>query len=296
MNRNVILAVVASFGAMSPATGQSVAAPDAFFSRNNPPLSATERKGVSISDRFLDDSANAIQPAPAGGGAVSFVFGATAPSIVCAVLQICDVELQAGEQVNSVNLGDTARWLVEPAVSGTGPTETQHLIIKPLDVGIETNLVVTTDRRTYHIRLRSHRSAYMARVVFSYPEDAAAKWKAVARRTEVVRSTATLPGTGEYLNKLAFNYSITGKASWKPVRVFNDGVKTIIEMPSTMSQTEAPSLLVVRKDGNPKKDKDDVMVNYRVQGDRYIVDQVFDKAILIAGVGKHQDRVVIERE
>ncbi|TXH83454.1 MAG: P-type conjugative transfer protein TrbG, partial [Thauera aminoaromatica] len=35
--------------------------------------------------------------------------------------------------------------------------------------------------------------------------------------------------------------------------------------------------------------------NYRVQGDRYIVDTIFDKAILIAGVGRSQDRVTITR-
>lgn len=38
-----------------------------------------------------------------------------------------------------------------------------------------------------------------------------------------------------------------------------------------------------------------VLVNYRVQGNRYIVDTVFDRAILIAGVGSSQDRVTISR-
>ena len=66
-------------------------------------------------------------------------------------------------------------------------------------------------------------------------------------------------------------------------------------MPSTMQQTEAPTLLVVRKDGGVFTDEETVMVNYRVQGDRYIVDTVFDKAVLIAGVGSSQDRVTITR-
>ncbi|MNP62614.1 Conjugal transfer protein [compost metagenome] len=56
-----------------------------------------------------------------------------------------------------------------------------------------------------------------------------------------------------------------------------------------------PTLLVVRKDGGWFRDDETVMVNYRVQGDRYIVDTVFDKAILIAGVGKSQDRITILR-
>ena len=66
-------------------------------------------------------------------------------------------------------------------------------------------------------------------------------------------------------------------------------------MPAAMQQTESPSLLVVRKDGGLFTDAETVMVNYRVQGDRYIVDSVFEKAILIAGVGGNQDRVTITR-
>jgi type IV secretory pathway VirB9-like protein len=72
-------------------------------------------------------------------------------------------------------------------------------------------------------------------------------------------------------------------------------VKTIIEMPRVMQQTEAPSLLVVRAGGKVTNDKDASLVNYRVQGDRYVVDQVFDEAVLIAGVGKRQERITIAR-
>jgi P-type conjugative transfer protein TrbG len=104
-----------------------------------------------------------------------------------------------------------------------------------------------------------------------------------------------MPGTREYMGNLSFEYEVSGSAAWKPVRVYNDGRKTIIQMPSTMAQTEAPALLVVRKDGGVFTDDETVMVNYRVQGDRYIVDSVFDKAILIAGVGSSQDRVTIQR-
>lgn len=49
------------------------------------------------------------------------------------------------------------------------------------------------------------------------------------------------------------------------------------------------------KDGGLFSDDETVMVNYRVHGDRYIVDNVFDKAILIAGIGPGQDRVTITR-
>lgn len=214
---------------------------------------------------------------------------------MCAVLQVCDVALQAGEQVNSIHLGDTARWTVEPAITGSGASETLHLIIKPMDVGLSTSLVVTTNRRTYHMRLRSHRTEYMPQVAFSYPEDALAKWETVRLRDQQDREANTLPQTSEYLGDLDFDYDLSGNAPWKPVRVYNDGKKTVIQMPASMAQTEAPSLLVVRKEGGLLKDDETVMVNYRIQGDRYIVDTVFNKAILIAGVGSSQDRVTISR-
>ena len=75
----------------------------------------------------------------------------------------------------------------------------------------------------------------------------------------------------------------------------NDGVKTIIQMPASMAQTEAPTLLVVRKVNGHFKNGDREMVNYRVQGDRYIVDNLFERAILVSGVGRDQSRVEITR-
>ena len=282
------------------ASATAVAAPgdnaaDLYFSSNNPTLTQQEKAAIAISQRWQKASATGIKPVDAGDGYVRFIFGAQQPSIVCAVLQVCDVALQAGEQVNSINLGDTARWTVEPAITGFGPSEVQHLIIKPMDVGLETSLVVTTNRRTYHFKLRSHRTEYMPQVAFTYPEEALAKWEALKSREQTEIKRDTIPQTGEYLGDLNFEYSVTGDVSWKPVRVYNDGVKTIIEMPKEMSQSEAPTLLVVRKEGGLFTDAETVMVNYRVQSNRFIVDTIFDKAILIAGVGKSQDRVTIQR-
>ena len=199
--------------------------------------------------------------------------------------------------MNSVHLGDTARWTLEPAITGSGPDEIQHVVIKPLDVGLETSLVITTNRRSYHLRLRSHRSEFMPRVGFSYPQQSPAQWAALRNRAVQDRKAATIPETGEYLGNLDFGYALSGDdPRWKPVRVYNDGQKTIIEMPEAMAQTEAPTLLVVRKKGGLFSDDETVLVNYRLQGRRYIVDSLFDRAILIAGVGSDQDRVTITRE
>ena len=271
---------------------------DLYFSKN-PALTKQEKAAIALTGKWRNPGSvgnnSAIKPLRGADGSIRFLFGAQQPGIVCAVLQVCDVELQAGELVNSIHLGDTARWTVEPAITGVAPTEVQHLIIKPMDVGLETSLIVTTNRRTYHFRLRSHRTEFMPRVAFTYPEDALAKWDAIKSLDARQKQERTIPQTGEYLGDLSFAYDVAGSAPWKPVRVYNNGVKTIIQMPAAMAQTEAPALLVVRKDGGLFTDDETVMVNYRVQGDRYIVDTVFDKAILIAGVGRGQDRVTITR-
>ena len=268
---------------------------DLYFSTQNPKLTPQEKAAIAIAEKWQAASATGIKPVPGTDGSIRYLFGAQEPSIVCAVLQVCDVELQAGEQVNSIHLGDTARWTVEPAITGSGLAEIQHLIIKPMDVGLETSLIVTTNRRTYHFRLRSHRTQFMPRVAFTYTEDARVKWDALKTREAKEKQERTIPQTGEYLGDLNFAYSVDGTVAWKPVRVYNDGQKTIIQMPAAMAQTEAPTLLVVRKDGGLFTDDETVLVNYRIQGDRYIVDTIFDKALLIAGVGSGQDRVVITR-
>ena len=275
------------------AAGDNLA--DLYFSNQNPKLTPQEKAAIAIAEKWQAASATGIKPVPGTDGSIRYLFGAQEPSIVCAVLQVCDVELQAGEQVNSIHLGDTARWTVEPAITGSGPAEIQHLIIKPMDVGLETSLIVTTNRRTYHFRLRSHRTQFMPRVAFTYTEDALVKWDALKTREAKEKQERTIPQTGEYLGDLNFAYSVDGTVAWKPVRVYNDGQKTIIQMPAAMAQTEAPTLLVVRKDGGLFTDDETVLVNYRIQGDRYIVDTIFDKAILIAGIGSGQDRVVITR-
>ena len=274
------------------ATGANLG--DLYFGQPAPELTPQEKPAIAVARKPRVGTASGLKPVPGTGGAVRFAFGIQQVNIVCAVLQVCDVELQPGEQVNNLNVGDP-RFTVEPAVSGVGAAETQHLIIKPLDVGLVTTLIVTTNRRTYHLNLRSHRTEFMPRVSFTYPEDAAAKWDAIRVRAAREKQEQTIPQTREYLGDLNFKYILVGSAKWKPVRVYNDGVKTIIQMPAAMAQTEAPTLLVVRKEGGLFSDDETVMVNYRVHGDRYIVDTVFDKAILIAGVGRGQDRVTITK-
>lgn len=265
---------------------------DRYFSEEMPSLSASDKQALRIAKDWQKGKQDS-KPIRSSDGAVSFVFGANQTQIVCAVLQACDIALQPGERFNDMNVGDP-RFLVEPSLTGVGANEQLHLIVKPRDVGLDSSLVVTTDRRTYHLRLKSTRYDYMPYVSFIYPDEAMNKWKRIKSIQHQKRQANTFPTTHEYLGNLNFNYRLSGRARWKPVRVYNDSKKTIIEMPSTMRQTEAPVLLVLRDKGLFSK-AEKVMVNYRLQMGRYIVDSVFDKAILIAGSGSSQEKITITR-
>ncbi|WFU06860.1 P-type conjugative transfer protein TrbG (plasmid) [Rhizobium sp. CB3171] len=215
-------------------------------------------------------------------GKVTFLFGETQPSVVCSPLQVCDIELQGGEIVRDVLVGDTVRWKVEPATSGAIGGQAIHLIVKPSEAGLVTSMVVTTSRRTYHIQLKSHPSQYMARVGFEYTEDVSAKLADVNSWLE----TGGVPGTAP--DKLNFSYSIGGSASWKPKRVYSDGVKTYIQFSKSISGQDAPVLFVIHGGQNR-------IVNYRMKNDLMIVDYAVDQAILVSGVGWRQQKITIRR-
>lgn len=252
------------------------------------PVTDKEREALALVQRWREARDN---PVLCENGQVRFLFGATMPVIVCAPLRGTDIALEPGETVkpDGVHTGDTVRWQVMPSVSGPVGNETTHLIVKPTDVGLSTNMIVGTDRRTYHFELVSRRDEWMPSVGFTYPEKLQAEWTAYHRKAELTRAANTITDTGENIAELDFSYRIEGGAAWKPVRVYNNGSKTVVQMPKSMKAAEAPALLVVGDHGAEQ------IVNYRVHGDRYVVDSVFDTAVLVMGVGRSQTKVTITR-
>jgi type IV secretion system protein VirB9 len=277
-------------GIASANSNQAIA--NNYFSDDTPHLSASDKTALKIAKDWQKGKSSS-KPFKSSDGAVSFVYGAGQTKIVCAVLQACDIALQPGEKFNDMSVGDP-RFLIEPSITGSGFNQQIHLIVKPKDVGLDSSLVVATDKRTYHLRLKSTRHDYMPFVSFIYPDEAEAKWQHIKAIQYAKREANTFPQTHEYLGNLNFNYRLSGQARWKPVRVYNDGRKTIIEMPGAMKQTEAPALLLLKRGGLFQKDSH-IMVNYRVQGSRYIVDSVFDSAVLLAGSGSTQQKITITR-
>ncbi|RUU25042.1 P-type conjugative transfer protein TrbG, partial [Mesorhizobium sp. M6A.T.Ce.TU.016.01.1.1] len=201
-------------------------------------VTANEAKGIGISGQWRGSRGLVTKGAD---GKVVFLYGEIQPSVVCSPLQVCDIELEGGEVVRDVLVGDTVRWKVEPATSGASGGQAIHLIVKPSEPGIVTSMVVTTSRRTYHIQLKSHQTQYMARVGFEYPEDVSTKLADINARMEA----STPPGAGLPAEQLQFGYSISGRAGWRPSRVYSDGVKTYIQFPRSISGQDVPILFVV---------------------------------------------------
>ena len=255
------------------------------------PLNPKERHAVALSRRWANRNE---MPHAGEDGYVRFLYGATLPTVVCAPLQVCNLALQPGEVVNNINLGDSVRWKITPSLSGSGGVQTTHLIIKPTDAGLTSSLDIETNKRTYAVKLVSTQASWMPLVAFNYPEDATDQWQAYHQAVGYASSSEAIAGGSVNAANLQF-YCISGSPSWAPVRAYSDGTKTYIEFSHALNFQAAPALTALANNGSWFASPSKLMVNYRVQGDRYVVDAVLDRAALISGVGGGQERVTIYR-
>lgn len=221
---------------------------------------------------------NAAQVYPYAEGEIYRVY--TAPGL------ITDIALQPGEELGAVAAGDTVRWVIGDTTSGAGDTKRTHVLVKPFRSGLTTNIVITTNRRSYHLNLISTSATGMSALSWTYPQDALI---ALKRERAVVEAAAPV-AQGLSVEQLSFGYRISGDTpSWRPLRAFDDGRQTFIEFPASLGVGEAPPLFVL----GPHKTAE--LVNYRIKGHFYIVDRLFNAAELRLGT-KHQEIVRIARD
>ena len=270
----------------------------------SPPHAELNAAAVSAADVARQWETGVATPTPGADGRVVYIFGQGMPVMVCAPLRVCAIELQAGEHLESQpQIGDSRRWEITPVLSGSGLDETPLLIVKPIETGLETDLIVSTDRRTYVFRLISDPTRFVSRLAFQYPGEDAAKWTAFQARQDAARQDAeavaeqarekdkragVVPMAENALDNLYFDYKFNGDPAYRPQQVFDDGQHTYLIYPNDGRFRELPTLLI---QVNGKSE----LVNFRVDESRYIVDRLFDKAILVVGVGKKQTRVTITR-
>lgn len=270
---------------LTGATGALAATGRDLLSNYEIELSEKEKEALRLAAEWSDREA---KPVHLGNGKVVYVLGATMPTAVASPMHISDIELQAGEVVQDILVGDSQRWLIETGTSGSAQGEITHVFVKPIDNGLRTALVITTNRRVYHIKLVSRRTGSTHYVGFVYPEQAMAlKKQAEAAR---YRQSASMDGRQVDMSSLNFNYKISGQAPWKPIQVYDAGNKMYIKMPDKASTGagEIPALLVL-------KGSKEMLVNYRFKNNTFEVDGVYNSLILVTGVGRQQQKITITR-
>jgi len=238
----------------------------------DPLVRVDEANAAAIREPLKAGYVNAIQVYPFSSGALYRLYAA--------VNQVSDIALQPGEKLVAVSTGDTVRWIVGDTTSGGGTAQQVHILVKPIAPELKTNLLITTERRVYHVELESTESTYMSSLSWTYPDD---ELIAIRKRNEDGASVQDIAIEGaQSFDNLNFRYRITGKAAFMPARVFDDGSKVYIQFPESLPQGEAPPLFVQGSNGEP------ALVNYRVKGNTYIVDHLFAVAELRLGTDRQQ--------
>jgi type IV secretion system protein VirB9 len=200
------------------------------------------------------------------------------------------ISLQPGEKLISKAAGDTVRWVLGETVQGSGANQQVLVMLKPVRGGLRTNVILTTDQRSYILDARSAEGdTYTSVVSWNYAQDQVREDAANQAAAEQVAAAVTSVG------QLNFAYKVKPKGwgsrapAWQPVRVFDDGLKTYIQFPTNLASTDAPPLFVIGPD------KEAQLVNYRLVGGYYVVDRLIDAAELRLGE-KRQTVVRITRE
>jgi len=226
-------------------------------------------------DPTRDGYVNAMQVFPFSDGALYQIY--------VAPVHVTDIALEPGEQLKSVAAGDTVQWKIGDTESGTAAGRQVHVLVKPVSAALPmNNLVILTDRRTYHLEAHPTKATYMAEVSWRYPQDEL--FALQAKNTQAESHADATAADAVDLSDLRFRYAITGDTPpWRPVQVFDDTHKVYIRFPVGIAQGELPPLFVVGSDGSTA-----ALVNYRVRGATMIVDRLFAAAELRLGADPQQ--------
>lgn len=221
-------------------------------------------------------------------GKVVFPFGQAMPKLTCSPSRACDIEMEPGETPRKVILGDQQNWTWEGADSIEKGKTVNHIVVQPKDNDVESNLIITTDRRTYHIKVYAPKTegVYLNRIGFYYPEQLVSSWEDKMGRAADAKAkdeSANVMRTPVSPEKMAFDYQIDGDTDFRPVRVFNDGERTYITMPEEVRRGEYPTLSLIDENGKL------MVVDYRRKLNEktgevsFEVDKLFSKAELHRG-------------
>lgn len=203
--------------------------------------------------------------------------------------RITDIILEPGETLvgsGPVAAGDTARWVIGDTISGAGPERRVHVMVKPTAPDLATNLIINTDRRTYHVELRASAKTWLSQVTWRY---GAARATATAVLIGAPPATAAPPGVEDaaVARRLNRAYRIKGaRPSWRPVEVYDDGTRVFVVFGPGIDMADLPPLYRLGPDGKTAE-----LINFHVEGRTLVAERLFDRAELRLGA-KRRAQVV----
>ena len=194
---------------------------------------------------------------------------------------ITTIKLEANEDILYIAGGNIEGVMLDQTRGGKDGSSLVY--IKPLFEDLDTNIVITTDKRVYYFDVKTSKTMFNPMIRFNYPMEreivAYANESAVARINNpitVADIEAKKYETTPYIPTTVIkdvNYEIRDNNDIAPDLVYNDGLKTYVRLKKGIQ--EMPILEVLGEDGKPEK------VNQRIEEkDGYkffIVDKLFDK-------------------
>lgn len=267
-------------------------------------------------------------------GLVTFTYGSGIPTVVCALLELTDLAFEKRESILSVQLGDSVRWNIESAISGSANDSVEHLIVKPLEAGLKTSMLITTDRRTYHIRLKSTEADFMPAVVFSYPNSLKLPSKKHYGDDSYLQYTSNYVSNEDHndnsetnsslknyssvqnvsyegnsrpaLNVAAtyndstqrrnYNYSVDGDSKIIPQNVYDDGKRTFIVMNNPINSSYLPVLQEISSESFLFFGEDKTnTINFTYFDNTFVVDGIYSHLRLISKNGEEKQSADVVR-
>lgn len=230
---------------------------------------------------------------------VVYPFGEAVPELVCAPDRACDLELEPGEVVDGVALGATDRWEVTQFFEGEGEGLTPHILLKPAGFDLATNLVVVTNRRTYHVELasiaeESEDLTFHHHVSFWYPQSWAERYRSDAQEGDTAPAAPesdTDPGLDPA--GLNFAYEVTAprrkrrRLRWRPRAVFDDGERVFIHLPP--EARPLPAVVGVDSGG------ESFPLNEQFRDGTFVIPSLVREIELVTGTGKKRRSLTLER-
>lgn len=215
-------------------------------------------------------------------------FATGAPELECETLRVCAVELETGERVVKTYLGDAERWKVDVQLSQEGGVK-PLVVLKPTECGIETNLIVSTDRRIYDVLVRSRSCASPGDGLKLGPRRLRFEYGGFSQAWNDKGQPDGAAGELGAAKPQSLNFRYSWAGGWRgiqPKLVYDDGRRVYVRLEKVPEKAPA----IFRKGAEGLE-----LVPFRLEGSVYVIEAVPEELVLVSGPHEKRDRTVVRR-